>query len=141
MGTLTDAKTLYGGSATAGGFSNEEVWTKVTYDFSDDGGETEDNIIITAGSSLVITDYYLHVTTAASSPAAAVIDVGMDAGGAELGSDITTATLTEDYLVGFIAGGVTKLRLGVGETIVMGVESSTLAAGVFDFYFKTIPLA
>ena len=39
MGTLTDAKVLYGASATAGGFSNEEIWVPVIYDFAADGGE------------------------------------------------------------------------------------------------------
>ena len=135
--SLADTKIIYGSAATAGGFTNEESWTKVTYDFSDDTGAVADYDIFTAGADLVITDYYMSVSTAVTSPAGAILDVGLTDGGVELGSNITTATLAAGYVVSFPAGGVTKLRVAKDSDIVMGIESSTFTAGVIDFYFKT----
>jgi hypothetical protein len=127
MGTLTDAKSVYGG------FTNEEEWIKVTYDFSADGGEVEDNIVLTATDDLYITDYYMHVTTAVTSGGSLVMDVGIGAGGVELASDIAVATMVLNYVVG---GVVSKLRLASTETIQMGIEAAAATAGVIDFFFK-----
>lgn len=133
MGTLVDAKTVFGSANDAAGFSNEEKWIKVTYDFSADGGEVEDNILLTAGAGIYITDYFMHVTTAVTSGGSLVMDIGVGAGGAELASDIAVATMVENYVVG---GVVSKLRVASAGTIQMGVEVAAATAGVIDFFFK-----
>jgi len=133
MGTLTDAKVVYGSAATAGGFSNEEVWVKVTYDFSTDGGEVEDNILFTAGADLIITDYYMNVTTAVTSGGSLVMDVGVGAGGVEIASNIAVATMVLNYVVGSAAD---KVRVPAAGTVQMGIEAAAATAGVIEFNFK-----
>jgi len=127
MGTLVDARTL------SGGFSNEEVWEKVTYDFAVDGGEVEDNIIFTAGADLIITDYYMHVVTAVTSGGSLLMDVGVGAGGLEIASDIAVATMVLDYVVGPVAS---KTRIASAGTMQMGIEGAAATAGKVDFFFK-----
>lgn len=137
MGTLSDAKVVYGGSATAGGFSNEEIWVKVDYDFANDGGEIEDNIVLTAGADFIITDYYAVVGTTVVG-VGADIDLGVGAGGAELWSDKDGPTLVET--VGsnlFVADAAhAPIYVPAAGTIQMGVETAVLTAGKFSMYFK-----
>lgn len=137
MGTLTDAKVLYGASATAGGFSNEEIWVPVIYDFAADGGEIEDNIVLTAGADLLILDYYSEVQTTIVG-VGANIDLGVGAGGVEILSDLDGPTLVETAgaNVFVAAAAMTPLYVPSAGTIQMGVETAAITAGKFTMYFK-----
>ena len=128
MGTLADAKTL------GKQFSNAEVWHRVTYDFSVDGGEVEDNIAFTAADDFVILDFYAYVETAATSGGSAVMDLGIGAGGTELWSDKAVA----DLAIGTVHGMDTAapLKLASAGTIQFGVETAALTAGKIHFYIK-----
>lgn len=128
MGTLTDAKNVYGG------FSNSEEYVKVVYDFAVDGGEVEDNIVFTAKNDLVITDFYAYVETAVTSAGALVMDLGVGAGGTEIWSDKGKAALT----IGSVQAmdTETKLKLAKDGTIQLGTEAAAATAGKVQFFFK-----
>lgn len=137
MATLTDAKVLFGTSATAGGFSNEEKYIKVNYDFANDTGGIADYIALTAGADLIITDFYMVVNTTCVGTGAN-IDLGVGAGGAEILSDKDGPTLVETAGANVFVADAAMLPLYVpaAGTIQMGVETAALTAGAFDLYFK-----
>lgn len=128
MGTLKDAKTVYGS------FSNQEEWVSVVWDFATDGGEVEDNTVLTAGEALVVTDCYAEVLTAVTSGGALVADLGVGAGGTEIWSDKAVGALT----IGSIHtwDTATKLKLAAAATIQLGVEAAAATAGKIRFWFK-----
>lgn len=128
MGTLAGAKSVYGT------FSNDEQWVKVTYDFSVDGGEVEDNIVFTAKNAIVITDFYAYVETAVTSGGALVADLGVGAGGTEIWSDKAVANLT----IGSVHAmdTETKIKVAADGTIQLGIEAAAATAGKVHFYFK-----
>ena len=137
MGTLTDAKVVYGSAATAGGFSNEEIWVDVEYSFANDGGEVEDNIVLTAGADFIITDYYAVVSTTVAG-ATANLDLGVGAGGVEFWTDYDGPSLVETAGANVFAASAAHLPVCVpaAGTIQLGVETAALTAGVFKMYFK-----
>lgn len=137
MGTLSDAKVVYGSAKTAGGFSNEEVWIPVVYDFAADGGEIEDNIVLTAGADLMIMDFYLVVATTVVGVGVNV-DLGVGAGGAEILSDRDGPALVETTGANLFVADAAMLPLYVpaAGTIQMGVETAAITAGKFTMYFK-----
>jgi len=137
MGTLTDAKVIYGGSATAGGFSNEEVIVPVIYDFAADAGEIEDNIVLTAGADLLVLDYWMVVQTTIVGVGVNV-DLGVGAGGVEIHSDLDGPTLVETAGANvFVAdAAMTPLYVPATGTIQLGIETAAITAGKFTMYFK-----
>lgn len=128
MGTLSDAKTV---EKT---FSNEEKWYKVTYDFSVDGGEVEDNIMLTADGDYVITDFYAYIETAVLSAGALVADLGVGAGGTEFWSDQGKAALAADAVLGMDTAA--PIAFSDTETIQLGIEAAAATAGKVHFWFK-----
>jgi hypothetical protein len=128
MGTLADAKTVYGG------FTNQEEWVPVVYDFAVDGGEVEDNIVLTAGEDLVITDFYAEVITAVTSAGSLVADLGVGAGGTDIWSDKAVADLAIGTVHTFDTA--TKLKLASAGTVQLGVEAAAATAGKIRFWFK-----
>ena len=133
MATLNDAKVIYGSAATAGGFSNEESWVEVEYDFANDTGAIADYVIFTAGADLIITDYYMKVQTAVTSGGSLVMDVGVGAGGTEIASNIAVATMALNYVVG---SATDKVRVASAGTVQMGIEAATALTGKISFFFK-----
>lgn len=118
----------------SGGFSNEEIWEKVTYDFSVDTGAIADYDVFIAGADIVITDFYLHVETGCTSAGANVNDLGVGAAGVEFLSDKAVG----DLGVGIVSGMDTAapVKVASGAKVVLGVEAAAITAGKVNFYFK-----
>lgn len=137
MGTLTDAKVVFGASDTTGAWTNEETWVDVQYSFANDGGEIEDNIVLTAGADFVILDYYAVVSTTLVG-VGADLDLGVGAGGVEIWTDYDGPTLVETAGANlFVASAaMAPLYVPAAGTIQLGVETAALTAGVFKMYFK-----
>lgn len=137
MATLTDAKTIYGSAATAGGFSNEEIWVPVTYDFAADSGDIADYIALTAGADFLITDFYAVVETSCVG-ATANIDLGVGAGGTGIWSDHDGPSLVETAGANvFVADAAfAPIYVPAAGTVQMGIETAALTAGKFVLNFK-----
>lgn len=134
MAVLADAKTVYGSASTVGGFSNEETWIKVQYNFANDTGGIADYTVFTAGADLVITDFFADVTTAATSAGSLVVDLGVGAGGTGVWSDKAVADLTLNSFHGMDT--VVPLKVAAAGTVQLGLEAAAATAGVIDFHFK-----
>ena len=136
MATLSNAKVVYGGSATAGGFTNEEVWVKVEYNFSNDTGAQADYIALTAGADFIIRDFYVTCSTTCAG-ATANLDLGLSAGGAELWSDKDGPTIVETTGSNIFLADAAFLPIIVPSagTIVLGIETAALTAGIFTMNF------
>ena len=137
MGTLTDAKIVYGSGATAGGFSNEDSIIEVVYDFAADAGEIEDNIVLTAGADMLILDYHCVVETTVVG-VGVNIDLGVGAGGTEIHSDLDGPTWVETTGANVFVADAAMLPLYVpaAGTIQMGVETAAITAGKFKMVFR-----
>jgi len=137
MGTLVDAKVVYGTAATAGGFSNEDSIIEVIYDFAADGGEIEDNIVLTAGADMLILDYHSVVETTVVG-VGVNIDLGVGAGGVEIHSDLDGPTWVETTGANvFVAdAAMSPLYVPAAGTIQMGVETAAITAGKFKMVFR-----
>lgn len=133
---LADKKIIGGANSNIGFFSNEEKYVKVTYDFSVDTGAIADyDVLENAGSNnYVVTDFYAHVETAATSAGSLVVDLGISDGGTEFWSDKAVADLS----IGTVHGMDTAapVKLAASGKIVVGLEAAAATAGKIHFYFK-----
>lgn len=136
MATLADAKVVYGSAATAGGFSNEEKWIQVDYNFSNDTGAQADYIALTAGAAFLVRDFYVTCSTSCVG-ATANLDLGLGAGGVELWSDKDGPAIVETAGSNiFLADAVfLPIIVPAAGTIQLGIETADLTAGVFTMNF------
>ena len=130
MATLADAKTI------GGGFSNAGELVHVTYDFAVDGGEVEDNILLTASNDCLVEFVCIDVKTAVTSGGSLVMDLGKGAGGTQFLSDKAVAALTLDAIIGPDSVATKMVELSAAETIQMGIEAAAATAGKVKYSFR-----
>ena len=130
MPALKDAKIV------GAPFSNTSEIVRVTYDFTADGGEVEDNTLFTADGEVLVRCVGAHVLTAVTSGGSATIDLGRGTSG--------TQFLSGSAISGFTAGAfvpsasAAAIKLANGEIINMGVNVAALTAGKVEFIFELI---
>lgn len=125
---------LKGAKTVGAPFSNAVEVVRVRYDFSVDGGEVEDNTVLTADGNLLVRCVGVHTEVALTSDGSATVDLGKGASGTEF---VSTEAYTSFTLDGFYASeSAAFVKLASGEVINMGVATAALTAGVVEFIFE-----
>ena len=116
---------------------NAEELVSVVYDFSVDGGAIGDyDVLENTGTDEVIVELdRIEVETAVTSGGALVADLGKGDGGTEFISDKAVAALTV-YSIHLPDTAGTKVALGNGEKVVLGIEAAAATAGKMHMVFK-----
>jgi hypothetical protein len=127
MGTLVDRKYV-------GPQNNKDIEiVRVVWDFAVDGGEVEDNVVLTATGACVVKLNHVNVLTAVlATGGACAMSLGKGTGGVEFMSAVAKTTLVLDYVVG--STGVVKLA--AADTISMRTATNAATAGKLEFVFE-----
>ena len=115
-------------------FDNRTEIVRVIYDFSVDGGEVEDNTLLTADGVLLVRCIGAYVQTACTSGGSATIEVGKGTSGAEFISAEAVATFAANAF--FASESAAFVKLANAEIINMGVAVAALTAGKIEFIFE-----
>ena len=129
MATLKGAKTV------GAPFSNAKEVVRVMYDFSVDGGEIEDNTVLTADGIVLVKciGVYVHVAPVG---VGATIDLGKGAAGVEF---VSTEAITSFPLAGFYASeSAAFVKLANAEVVNLGIATAVLTAGKLEFIFEIV---
>lgn len=124
---------LKGAKTVGAPFDNVVEVVRVMYDFSVDGGEIEDNTVMTADGELLVrcVGAYVHVAPVG---VGATIDLGKGAAGVEF---ISTEAITSFTLAGFYASeSAAFVKLATSEIINLGIATAALTAGKIEFIFE-----
>jgi hypothetical protein len=128
MATLKGAKTV------GAPFSNDIKVVRVIYDYSVDGGQVEDNTVLTADGAILVRCIGAIVETAMTSGGSATIDLGKGTSGAEF---VSAEAYTSFSAAAFYASeSAAFVKLADGEVINMGVATAALTAGKVEFIFE-----
>lgn len=128
MATLKGAKTV------GAPFDNTTEIVRVIYDFAVDGGQIEDNTVLTADGVVLVKCLGVSVITAANSGGSATIDLGKGTSGVEF---VSTEAYTSFGANAFYASeSAGFVKLADGEIINMGVATAALTAGKLEFIFE-----
>lgn len=128
MATLVGAKTV------GAPFKNAVEVVRVIYDFAEDGGQVEDNTVLTAEGNVLVRCIGAKVITAPTSGGSATIDLGKGTSGTEF---ISTEAYTSFALNALYASeSAAFVKLADGEVINMGVATAALTAGKIEFIFE-----
>lgn len=128
MATLKGAKTV------GAPFDNAVEVVRVIYDFDIDGGQVEDNTVLTADGVVLVRCVGAYVHTALTSGGSATVDLGKGTTGVEF---ISTEAYTSFTLAGFYASeSAAFVKLANAEVINMGVATAALTAGKVEFIFE-----
>jgi len=129
MATLKGAKTV------GAPFANAKEIIRVMYDFTVDGGEIEDNTVLTADGIILVkcVGVYVHVAPVG---ATATLELGKGTTGAEFISAEAIATFT---LASFYASeSANYLKLANAEVINFGIATAAFTAGKLEFIFEVL---
>jgi len=136
MATTTSPrmKTLVGG-----GFPSQKFAAKLTWDFSVDGGESDDTVRIgkIGAKPVLITEAYWHVETACTSGGSATMIIGIEGGDTDAFMDATSgavASLT-DNAVGFETAGQ-GLYVAANSYIAVDIATADMTAGKVSLYIS-----
>ena len=138
MPALVGIKTL--GSS----FKNEKCLERVTYDFAVDGGAVGTYDLFTAGTDIVITNFYAYVKTACTSGGAATAALGVtgttsmfvNTTGGAVANLTANAVLKPLYTEGTPNTFSMPLRLASGSKVLMTVATAALTAGKIEFVIE-----
>jgi len=115
-------------------FDNKVEVVRVIYDFAVDGGEVEDNTLLTADGSILVRCIGVDVIAALTSGGSATVEVGKGTSGAEF---ITAEAYTSFTLAGFYASeSAAFAKLATTNVINMGIAGAALTAGKMEFIFE-----
>lgn len=124
------------GAKTVGApFSNTAEIVRVMFDVSVDGGQIEENTILTADGEVLVRciGTYVHVAPVGSG---ATLELGKGASGAEF---ISAEAITSFTLAGFVASeSAAFVKLANAEIINLGVATAVLTAGKLEFIFEVV---
>jgi len=129
MATLKNAKTV------GAPFSNAKEIVRVMYDFAVDGGEIEDNTVLTADGIVLVKCLGVYVHTALVG-ATATIDLGKGAAGVEFASAVAVASFGLGVFVP--SASLAHIKLANAEVINLGIAVAALTAGKMEFIFEVI---
>ena len=130
MATLVDAKTV------AAPFKNAVEVVRVIYDFDEDGGQVEDNTVLTAEGNLIVRCVGVKVHTALTSGGSATVDLGKGTSGTEFVSGEAYTSFSLNAL--YASESAAAVKLADGEVINMGVAVAALTAGKLEFIFEVM---
>jgi len=128
MAVLKAAKTV------GAPFSNTVEVVRVIYDFAQEGGEVEDNTVLTADGDVLVRCIGAHILVAPTSGGSATIDLGKGASGVQFISTEAIATFTLNSF--YASESAAAVKLAAGEVINMGVATAALTAGKIEFIFE-----
>lgn len=124
------------GAKTVGApFSNTAEIVRVMFDVSVDGGQIEDNTLLTADGEVLVRciGTYVHVAPVG---VGATLELGKGATGAEF---ISAEAITSFTLAGFVASeSAAFVKLANAEIINLGVATAVLTAGKLEFIFEIV---
>lgn len=125
--------TLKGAKSVGAPFDNAVEVVRVIYDFAQDGGQVEDNTVLTADGEILVRCIGVNVQTAVTSGGSATIDLGKGTSGTEF---VSTEAYTS-FASGFYASeSAAFVRLANAEIINMGVATAAITAGKLEFIFE-----
>ena len=142
MASVAKAKTI---GAT---FKNEKVVERVVYDFAVDGGATGALTRFTAGSAVVVTDFYAVVKTTCTSGGSATVIAGVT------GDTDAFVTTTTGAVAGLTANAVLQpvvvlsegtpntiafplpRRMAADDVLTMTIGTAALTAGKIEFVLE-----
>jgi hypothetical protein len=124
--------TLVGAKKVGPEFGKTQELVTVIYDFAADGGEVENNIVLTAQGKCVVKLHHINVLTSFTSGGAVEVSLGKGAGGTEFMSAVLKATLVANY----VAASATPIKLAAAETVQLGVAVAAITAGKMEMVFE-----
>ena len=125
---------LKGAKVVGAPFDNTVEVVRVKYDFSVDGGEVEDNTVLTADGSVLVRCVGVDVEVALTSGGSATVELGKGTSGAEF---ITAEAYTSFTLAGFYASeSAAWVKLADTNIINLGIAGAALTAGKVEFIFE-----
>lgn len=125
---------LKGSKIVGAPFDNNVEVVRVIYDFSVDGGQVEDNTVLTADGTILVKCIGINVETAMTSGGSATIDLGKGASGVEFASGEAFTSFSANAF--YPSESAAYLKLSNGEIINMGVAVAALTAGKVEFIFE-----
>lgn len=125
---------LKGAKVVGAPFDNRTEVVRVIYDFAADGGQVEDNTVLTADGVLLVRCIGCVVETAVTSSGSATIDLGKGASGVEFVSGEAYTTFAANAF--YASESAAFVKLADAEVINMGVAVAALTAGKVEFIFE-----
>jgi hypothetical protein len=125
---------LKGAKTVGAPFDNTTEVVRVIYDYSVDGGQVEDNTVLTADGVLLVRCVGCIVQTAVTSGGSATIDLGKGTSGTEFVSTEAYTSFGADVF--YPSESAAFVKLANGEVINMGVATAALTAGKIEFIFE-----
>ena len=124
---------LKGAKVVGAPFDNATEVVRVIYDFSVDGGQVEDNTVLTADGEILVRCIGVNVQTAVTSGGSATIDLGKGTSGVEF---VSTEAYTSFASGLYASESAAFVKLADAEVINMGVATAALTAGKLEFIFE-----
>ena len=121
---MADAAKLRSDSA---GWDNESKTIRGVYNFADDGGAQGDFNLITFDGDVIVTSFYLHVTTAFAG-ATSAYQAGID-GGTEVAPNTAVGSMTADAV---IAQTQAPFRVASGSQLTFSIDTADATAGACE---------
>jgi hypothetical protein len=132
MATVTAKAHKYIGK----GFSNDNQWTKLTYDFAEDAGAFADVVkLATVQGKIMVTRAIVQVETACASLGSATVAVGAasaDADGFLTAAHGPVASLVDDFT--YTESTSVGLVVGDADTITLDIGTADLTAGKINVF-------
>lgn len=125
---------LKGAKIVGAPFANTTEIVRVMYDFAVDGGEVEDNTLITADGIVLVKCIGAYVHTLVTSGGSATLELGKGASGAEFITQEAVATFAANAF--YPSESASFVKLANTEVINLGIAVAALTAGKIEFIFE-----